>query len=53
MGFPDGSNGKAFAYNAEDPGSIPGSARSPGEGNSNDSRTLAWKIPWIGEPGRL
>ena len=29
------SDGKAFAYNAEDPGSIPGSGRSPGEGNSN------------------
>ena len=26
---------KASAYNAEDPGSIPGSGRSPGEGNGN------------------
>ena len=26
---------KASAYNAGDPGSIPGSGRSPGEGNSN------------------
>ena len=25
----------ASAYNAEDPGSIPGSGRSPGEGNGN------------------
>ena len=32
---PGGSDGKAFAYNAGDPGSIPGSRRSPGEGNSN------------------
>ena len=28
-----GSNGKEFACNAGDPGSIPGSGRSPGEGN--------------------
>ena len=34
-GFPGGSNGKESAYNARDPGSIPGSRRSPGEGNGN------------------
>ena len=34
-GFPSGSDGKGFAYNAGDLGSIPGSARSPGEGNGN------------------
>ena len=28
-----GSDGKEFACNAGDPGSIPGSGRSPGEGN--------------------
>ena len=28
-----GSDGKESACNAEDPGSIPGSGRSPGEGN--------------------
>ena len=33
--FPGGSDGKASAYNARDQGSIPGSERSPGEGNSN------------------
>ena len=33
--FPDGSGGKASAYNAGDPGSIPVSGRSPGEGNGN------------------
>ena len=32
-GFPGGSVGKVSAYNAGDPGSIPG--RSPGEGNGN------------------
>ena len=30
-----GSDGKISAYNAGDPGSIPGSGRSPGEGNGN------------------
>ena len=35
MGFPGSSDGKAYAYNAGDPGSIPGSERSPGEGNGN------------------
>ena len=34
-GFPGSSDGKASAYNAGDPGSIPGSGRSPGEGNGN------------------
>ena len=33
--FPGGSDGKASAYNAGYPGSIPGSGRSPGEGNGN------------------
>ena len=35
MGFPGGSEGKASACNAGDLGSIPGSGRSPGEGNGN------------------
>ena len=33
--FPAGSDSKASAYNAGDPGSIPGSGRSLGEGNGN------------------
>ena len=33
--FPGGSDDKASAYNAGEPGSIPGSGRSPGEGNGN------------------
>ena len=33
--FPGGSDGKASAPNAGDPGSIPASGRSPGEGNGN------------------
>ena len=32
MGFPDRSVGKEFTCNAGDPGLIPGSGRSPGEG---------------------
>ena len=32
---PGGSDSKASAWNAEDPGLIPGSGRSPGEGNGN------------------
>ena len=35
MGFPGGSEVKASAYNAGDLGLIPGSGRSPGEGNGN------------------
>ena len=34
-GFPGGLQGKASACNAGDLGSIPGSGRSPGEGNVN------------------
>ena len=33
LGFPDGSESKESACNAGDQGSIPGSGRSPGEGN--------------------
>ena len=32
MAFPDSSVGKEYICNARDPGSIPGSGRSPGEG---------------------
>ena len=48
-----GSDGKASAHNAGDPGSIPALGRFPGEGNGNPLSTLAWKIPWTEEPGRL
>ena len=33
--FPGGLDGKASAHNVGDLGSIPGSGRSPGEGNGN------------------
>ena len=32
---PGGSDSKVSVYNVGDPGSIPGSGRSPGEGNGN------------------
>ena len=35
MGFPDGSVIKSLPANAGDTGLIPGSGRSPGEGNGN------------------
>ena len=35
LGFPGGSDSKESACNAGDPGTFPGSGRSPGEGNGN------------------
>ena len=35
LGFPGGSEVKASAWNAREPSSIPGSGKSPGEGNGN------------------
>ena len=52
-GFPGGSDGKESACSAGDSGSIPGSGRSPGEGNGNHSRILPWRIPWVEEAGKL
>ena len=39
--IPCSSNGKESAYNAGDPGSIPGSGRSSGGGNAVHSSVLA------------
>ena len=50
---PSGLDGKESACNAEDPSSIPGSGRLPGEGNGNHYSLLAWRIPWTEEPSRL
>jgi len=47
---------KESACNVGDPGSIPGSGRSPGEVNGNpftNSSILTWKNPWTEESGRL
>ena len=51
--LPCGSEGKEFTYDAGDPGSIPGSGRSPGGGNATHSSILAWRIPPTEEPGGL
>ena len=46
-GFPGSSDSKASDYNVGDPGSIPGSGKSPGEKKmGTHSSILAWKIPW-------
>ena len=52
-GFPSGSDGKESASNEGDPGSIPGSERSPEEGKGTHSSILARRIPGTEEPGRL
>ena len=52
--FPGGSDGKAPVYDAGDPGSIPGGWEDPLEKEmATHSSTIAWKIPWTEEPGRL
>ena len=56
-GFTGGSEVKASACNAGDLGSIPGSGRSPGEGNGNPlqprlsagRRESGSQRPWLGE----
>ena len=50
IAFPGDSDSKESTCNAGNVGSIPGSGRSPGEGNGS---TLAWRIPWTEEPGGL
>ena len=45
--FPVGSDSKASACNELDPGSIPGSGRSPGEGNGNPLQySFLGRGPW-------
>ena len=44
-GFPGGSDGKESACNARDPGSIPGPARYPGEGNGNPLQCSCLESP--------
>ena len=52
-GFPGGSDGKESACNAGDPGSLPGSGRSPREGNDNPLQYSCLENSWTEEPGRL
>ena len=42
------SDGKVSAYNAGDPGSIPGLGRSPGEGNGNPLQYSCLENPMDG-----
>ena len=62
MGFHSGSVGKEsaynpigkkFAYNAGEPGSIPGPGRTLEKKMASHSGILAWEIPWTENPGRL
>ena len=46
--FPGGSDGKASVCNAGDLGSIPGSGRSPGEGNGNPLQHSCLENPMDG-----
>ena len=50
---PGGSDGKATAYNAGDPGLISGQEDPLEKEMATHSSTLAWTIPWTVEPGRL
>ena len=52
-GFPGGLDSKASACNARDLDSIPGSGRSPGEGNSNPLQYSCLENPWTQEHSRL
>ena len=47
-GFPGGLEGKASACNAGDWGLIPGSGRSPGEGNGNPLQYFCLENPMDG-----
>ena len=47
-GFPGGSQVKASDCNVEDPGSIPVSGRSPGEGNDNPLQHSCLENPMVG-----
>ena len=51
MGFPGGSDGKAC--NAGDPGLISAWGDPLEKELAPHSSTLAWKIPWTEDPGRL
>ena len=46
-------NPSADAGGIREPGSIPGSGRSPGGGMATHSGILAWRIPPTEEPGGL
>ena len=51
--FPGGSDGKMSACNDGDLGLIPGLGGSLEKERATHSSILAWRIPWMEEPGRL
>ena len=53
FGFPGDSEVKASASSVGDLGLISGSGRSLEKEMATHSSTLAWKIPWTEETGRL
>ena len=53
MGFLDGSDSKESACNTGDPGSIPGLGNPLEKKMVIHFSTIAWKIPWTEELGRL
>ena len=55
LDFPASSDGKTSSYSAGDSGSIPGSGRSPGEGNGNSLQysCLENLMGWEEERGGL
>ena len=53
MGFPGGSDGKESTCNAGDLGLIPGSERSPAEGNGNPLQYSCLGNPMDRGPGGL
>ena len=56
MGIPGGTrvqNLPANAGDVKDAGSIPGSGRSPGEGNDNPLHYSCLENPWTEEPSGL
>ena len=52
-GFPGSSDGEEYACNAGDPGSVPGSGRSRGEGNGYPLQYSCLENPMNEEPGGL
>ena len=53
MGFLSGSAEKNLPANARDKDWIPGSGRSPGEGNGSLLQYSCLEIPWTEEPSGL
>ena len=51
--FSGGWDGKKICLQCGIPGFYLWLGRSPGERDGTHSSTLAWKIPWTEEPGRL